>query len=93
MGARLADRPRHPVPGMPPATSAEQMGRPGPSSERLPHFTLEHAPSSGEELQSEHLVPRGLAIDALHATDAIRERIARCCGPRRSAPWRRTGSG
>ena len=76
MGGRLADGPRHPVPGMPPANCTEQMGVPGPWHERLPHFRLEFTPSSGDELQSEYLLPRECAIETLRALRAIAGRIA-----------------
>jgi len=46
------------VPGMPPENCTEQLGLPGPWHLRLPHFRLEFTPSSGDELQSEYLVPR-----------------------------------
>ena len=76
MGALLADGPRHPVPGMSPAACTQQMGVLGPWHERLPHFRLDFTPSSGEELQSEYLVPRQHAIGALTAIDHIRDRVA-----------------
>jgi alditol oxidase len=76
LGARLADGPRHPVPGMPPVHCTEQSGVPGPWHARLPHFRLEFTPSSGEELQSEYFVPRDRAVEALAALDAVRDRIA-----------------
>lgn len=75
-GATLADGPRHPVPGMPVVNCTEQQGKPGPWHQRLPHFRLEFMPSSGDELQSEYLVPRDHAVDALTALDGIRHRIA-----------------
>ncbi len=75
-GAELASGPRHPVPGMPAAHCTEQQGVPGPWHLRLPHFRLDFTPSSGEELQSEYLVPREHAIDALAAIDRIRGRVA-----------------
>jgi xylitol oxidase len=67
MGGRLADGPRNPLPGLPPTECTEQMGVPGPWHERLPHFRLEFTPSSGDELQSEYLLPRARAIDGLDA--------------------------
>jgi alditol oxidase len=76
MGALLADGPRHPVPGMSPAACTQQLGVAGPWHERLPHFRLEFTPSSGEELQSEYLMPRQHAIGALTAIDRIRDRVA-----------------
>ncbi|MBZ9644020.1 D-arabinono-1,4-lactone oxidase [Streptomyces sp. PSKA30] len=66
----------HPVPGMPAVNCTEQFGVPGPWHERLPHFRAEFTPSSGAELQSEYLLPRPYALDALHALDAIRTTIA-----------------
>jgi xylitol oxidase len=76
MGGLLADGPRHPVPGRSPAACTQQMGVPGPWYERLPHFRLDFTPSSGEELQSEYLVPRRHAIGALAAIDRIRDQVA-----------------
>src|SRR5581483_11362984 len=76
LGATLADGPRHPVPGMPTVNCTEQHGEPGPWHQRLPHFRLEFMPSSGDELQSEYLVPRRHAVEALAALDGIRQRIA-----------------
>ena len=76
MGARLADGPRHPVPGMSPANCTEQLGVPGPWHERLPHFRLEFTPSSGDELQSEFLLPRARAGSALLALQQIAGQLA-----------------
>lgn len=67
---------RHPVPGMPAVHCTEQFGVPGPWHERLPHFRAEFTPSSGDELQSEYLLPREHAEAALAALDAVSERIA-----------------
>jgi xylitol oxidase len=66
-GATPATQPRNPVPGADWQSSTEQLGVPGPSSARLPHFRLEFRPSSGAELQSEYVVPRE------HGADAVRE--------------------
>lgn len=67
MGARLAEVPMHPVRGIPAASCTQQMGVPGPWFERLPHFRLDFTPSVGNELQSEYLIPRDLAPEALGA--------------------------
>jgi xylitol oxidase len=75
-GARLADGPRHPIPGLSPAHCTEQGGVPGPWHTRLPHFRLDFTPSAGAELQSEYLLPRSAAAAALSALDAIRDRVA-----------------
>ena len=76
MGGRLADGPRNPVPGMDPAQCTEQLGVPGPWHERLPHFRPELPPGSGDELQSEYLLPRGSAVEALQALRPVAGRIA-----------------
>jgi len=75
-GARLADGPRHPIPGQPAASCTQQQGVPGPWHERLPHFRLDCIPSAGQELQSEYLLPRHYAPAALNAIAAIRDRVA-----------------
>jgi xylitol oxidase len=75
-GARPAGGPRHPVPGMSAVHCTEQLGVPGPWFERLPHFRPDFTPSSGAELQSEYLLPRRHAIDAMHAVNEIRDRVA-----------------
>ncbi|MFE9452331.1 FAD-binding protein [Streptomyces sp. NPDC006739] len=74
--AAPATEPLHPVPGMPAVNCTEQLGVPGPWHERLPHFRAEFTPSSGDELQSEYLLPRSAAVDALHAVDGIRGTVA-----------------
>ncbi|MEV5843908.1 FAD-binding protein [Streptomyces sp. NPDC051985] len=66
----------HPVPGMPGTNCTQQFGVPGPWHERLPHFRAEFTPSSGDELQSEYLLPRAAALDALHAVDGIRDTVS-----------------
>lgn len=73
-GATLADGPRHPVPGMDPIHTTQQ-GSPGSWFERLPHFRLDFAPSSGAELQTEYLLPREHALPAINALRAIGDRI------------------
>ncbi|BCJ56232.1 putative xylitol oxidase [Actinoplanes sp. NBRC 14428] len=75
-GARRADSPRHPVPGMPARNSTDQTGEPGPWHTRLPHFRMEFTPSSGEELQSEYHVPRERALEAVDAVRAIGADVA-----------------
>jgi alditol oxidase len=76
LDARLAAVPLHPVPGMNPGYTTQQLGVPGPWHERLPHFRPEYTPSSGDELQSEYLVPRELAVQALAALNPIAHQIA-----------------
>ncbi|MFC7272511.1 FAD-binding protein [Paractinoplanes rhizophilus] len=75
-GARQADGPRHPVPGMPAQNSTDQSGEPGPWHTRLPHFRMEFTPSAGEELQSEYHVAAADGLAAIDAVASIRERVA-----------------
>jgi xylitol oxidase len=67
---------RHPVPGGSPETCTEQLGVPGPWHERLPHFRPGFTPSSGDELQSEFLLPVDSAVPAIHALQQISDRLA-----------------
>jgi xylitol oxidase len=66
-GARAATSNLHPIPGQDPINCTQQLGTPGPWSDRLPHFRMGFTPSSGEELQSEYLVPRAHAVAAIQA--------------------------
>ena len=76
LGLPPADGPRHPVPGVATEATTEQGGVPGPWFERLPHFRLAFEPSAGDEIQSEYLVPRDRAVDALEAVRALGPMIA-----------------
>jgi len=75
-GARLTTTRRHPIPDITAEAVTEQLGLPGPWHERIPHFRMDQTPSSGDELQSEYLVPRQEAVDALLALDRFADRIA-----------------
>ncbi len=74
--AAAALRPLHPLPGLSAENCTQQLGVPGPSHKRLPHFRLEFTPSSGEELQSEYFVPRFQIVPALNAVAGLGEIIA-----------------
>ncbi len=76
MDATLADRQVHPIPGGNPVHATEQLGVPGPWHERLPHFRAEFTPSSGQELQSEYLVPRQMAAGAFDALGSLASYLA-----------------
>ena len=76
LDGRPATQQLHPVAGVDPAACTEQLGCPGPWHERLPHFRLDHTPSHGDELQTEYLVPREHAVDALDAVAGLGDRIA-----------------
>jgi xylitol oxidase len=75
-GATRATLPLHPIRRMSAAACTEQLGVPGPWHERLPHFRMDHMPSSGDELQTEYLVSRAQAVRALLAIDSIRDRFS-----------------
>lgn len=70
-GTVPADGQRHMIPGMSVENTTTQLGVPGAWHERLPHFKLGFTPSAGEELQSEWLLPRRLAVPALEAVRAL----------------------
>jgi xylitol oxidase len=75
-GVRPATERLHMIDGEPAAAVTEQLGVPGPWLDRLPHFRLGHKPSSGEELQSEYLVPRERAVEAIGWLRGAAQRIA-----------------
>jgi xylitol oxidase len=75
-GAKPATVTRHPLPGLSGDVCTAQLGVPGPWFERLPHFQLAFTPSNGEELQTEYLVPRDLALDVLAILRGLAPRIA-----------------
>jgi len=74
-GARAAARQVHPIPGGDPDACTGQLGRAGAWCDRLAHFRLEFTPSAGEELQSEYLLPRMHAVDAIDALRSLAPRI------------------
>ena len=76
MDATLADRQVHPIPGGDPGHATQQLGVPGPWHQRLPHFRAEFTPSSGQELQSEYLVPRQVAAGAFDALASLGSLLA-----------------
>ncbi len=63
--------PRHMIAGMDVRNTTEQLGVAGPWSERLAHFRYAFTPSNGAEIQSEYLVPRGRAVEAIEAVRAL----------------------
>lgn len=76
LGAQRVNRQMHPLRDMPAGNTTEQNGIPGPWYARLPHFKMEFTPSNGEELQSEYLLPRRHAMDAIRAVAALRDIIS-----------------
>jgi xylitol oxidase len=73
--AKLANRNVHPIIELSAENCTEQMGVPGPWYERLPHFRWGFTPSAGKELQSEYLLPRRNAVDAILAVERLRDQV------------------
>jgi alditol oxidase len=61
VGATPAPTTVHMLPGGDVKSVTQQGGVYGPWLDRLPHFRMEFTPSSGEELQTEYLLPRDQA--------------------------------
>ena len=72
-GAKRATAPIHPIRRMSADALTVQLGVAGPWHERLPHFRMDFTPSSGAELQSEYLMAREHAAEALLAVDGVRD--------------------
>lgn len=64
-GAPATTATLHMLAGADTAAVTRQGGVAGPWNRRLPHFRMEFTPSRGEELQSEYLVPRAHAVEAI----------------------------
>ena len=75
-GAVPATRQVHPLDGVDPVSTTEQLGVPGAWHERLPHFRMAFTPSKGDELQSEYLVARADAVAALEAVRALSDVVS-----------------
>ena len=75
LGGRRATEPQHPIVGEDTAGATEQLGVPGPWNARLPHFRIEFTPSSGEEIQTEYLLPREHTAAALVALRGLAEQF------------------
>ncbi|PPK88088.1 xylitol oxidase [Neolewinella xylanilytica] len=74
-GALAATENMHPIAGLSTEAVSDQMGRPGPWYDRLPHFRMGFTPSAGEELQSEYFVPRENAVEAILAIEALADEV------------------
>ena len=75
-GATPATVDLHPIRRLPAEACTPQLGVPGPWHERVPHFRMDHTPSSGDELQTEYFVRRSDAVAAFRSLDRLRDRIA-----------------
>lgn len=74
-GATRATENLHPL-GLGTENCNAQLGVAGPWLDRLSHFRMGFTPSSGEELQSEYLMPREHAYQAVQAISALGDQIA-----------------
>jgi xylitol oxidase len=74
-GAHPATENMHPITGHSAEACTEQMGVPGPWYARLPHFKMNFTPSSGQELQTEYLIPFEHAYPAIRAVETLRDQI------------------
>jgi alditol oxidase len=75
-GATGATEQLHMTPGNDPLHCTPQLGEPGPWCDRLPHFLLGYSPSTGAEIQSEYLLDRCHAADAIGALRELGPQIA-----------------
>ena len=75
-GAVRAPVKHHPIEIMDPVAATPQFREVGPWYNRLPHFRMDLTPSSGEEIQTEYLIPRSHTVPALEAVSRLREKIA-----------------
>ena len=74
-GAPAATEGLNPVAGADAANTTAQLGAAGPWSERWPHFRSGFTPSSGEEIQSELLIGREHAQQAITAMRGLSDEI------------------
>jgi len=75
-GATLAKENLHPIAGLSAENCTEQMGVPGKWYDRLPHFRMGFTPSAGKELQTEYLVPRKHAVEAILAVERLQDQVS-----------------
>lgn len=75
-GAKLARHNLHPIEGLSAENCTEQMGVPGPWYDRLPHFRMGFTPSAGKELQTEYLLPRRHAVEAILAVERLQDQVS-----------------
>lgn len=75
-GGTAATAPMHPLPGVSAENCTEQLGVEGPWADRLAHFRMDYLPSNGDEIQSEYLVGREHAVEAINALRALSDAIS-----------------
>ena len=75
-GGRPATETMHPIAGLDATNCTDQLGVPGPSFDRLPHFKIGSTPAGGAELQVEYFVPRDRAVEAVKVLSGWGDRLA-----------------
>ncbi len=75
-GASPADVALHPIESISGESCTQQLGVPGPWADRLAHFQLGYAPSSGDELQSEFFVACSNGAAAVRAVANLADELA-----------------
>lgn len=75
-GAAHQTADRHMLPGAPATNVSVQSGVVGPWNDRLAHFKLGFTPSNGDEFQSEYLMPRANAREAIEGLRTLGHLIA-----------------
>ena len=76
LGGKLSHVDLHPIAGLGAENCTEQRGVPGPWYERLPHFRMGFTPSAGKELQTEYLLPRRHAVEAILAVERLQDQVS-----------------
>ena len=66
----------HPIESVSAENCTPQLGAPGRWSDRLPHFRMGFTPSSGDEVQSELLLPRSSVLEAIPLVRALHDEMA-----------------
>jgi xylitol oxidase len=75
-GAKLAKQNLHPIIDLSAENATQQMGVSGPWYDRLPHFRMGFTPSAGKELQTEYLLPRRHAVEAILAVERLQDQVS-----------------
>jgi xylitol oxidase len=74
--AKLARRNLHPIGALSAENCTRQTGVVGPWYDRLPHFRRGFTPSAGTELQTEYLLPRRHAVEAIAAIERLHDQVS-----------------
>lgn len=75
-GGTAATEAMHPLPGVSAENCTEQLGVEGTWANGLAHFKMDYLPSNGDEIQSEYLLGREHAVEAINAMRALSDTIS-----------------